>query len=178
MKSVDPTLYLCIQCRKCGAGCPVSKESDISPYQVVHSLRMGMVEPVLESRMIWLCSLCGTCNTRCPQGVNIMGTIENCRNTVLSEKINPGIPAAAGLAGAMLASIERRGRVYELGIVRAMKETKEILREFRLGLKMLYRGRLKLFPSSGDRQLVKKILQRTRERSGSNTEKEGNTRLE
>jgi len=167
-----------MQCRKCGAGCPVSKESDILPHQVVHALRMGMKGTVLESRMIWLCPLCGTCNTRCPQGVDIMGAIENCRNTVLSEKINPGIPAAAGLAGAMLASIERRGRVYELGIVRAMKETKEILREFRLGLKMLYKGRLRLFPTSGDRLRVKKILKRTMEHTGKNSEKEGNTRVE
>jgi len=134
---------------------------------------MGMTAPVLESKMIWLCSLCGTCNTRCPQGVDIMGAIQKCRNIVISEKIDPGIPAAAVLAGAMLSSIERRGRVYELGIVRAMKETRDILREFRLGLKMLYRGRLKLFPSSGNRALVKKIVSRTKIMSGSSKEKEG-----
>ena len=69
-------LLACYQCGKCSAGCPVVEQMDILPNQIIRLAQLGLQEDLLESRAIWVCASCMTCNVRCPKGINIAEVIE------------------------------------------------------------------------------------------------------
>ena len=46
-------VYLCYQCQKCTAGCPVATFFDLAPHQIVRALQFGQQDLVLRSRTIW-----------------------------------------------------------------------------------------------------------------------------
>ena len=62
---------LCYQCRKCSAGCSVSYAMDHTPAQLIHGMRLGMVDLVLNSKTMWLCASFETCTIRCLQDVDV-----------------------------------------------------------------------------------------------------------
>ncbi|MBU2572747.1 MAG: 4Fe-4S dicluster domain-containing protein, partial [Elusimicrobia bacterium] len=78
-KESGQNVNLCFQCKKCTAGCPVADEMDITPTQVIHAIRLGQNDLVLNSKTIWLCASCETCTTRCPQEVDIARVMDACR---------------------------------------------------------------------------------------------------
>lgn len=61
----------CYQCGKCAAGCPVAPHADLSCRQVIRSLQLGLVNPVLHAEMPWACLGCAVCVARCPQNVDM-----------------------------------------------------------------------------------------------------------
>jgi heterodisulfide reductase subunit C len=64
----DP--YVCYECTKCTAGCPVSKiHPEYAPHKIVVLTRMGFVDELVTSPEIWKCAQCLTCKDRCPQSV-------------------------------------------------------------------------------------------------------------
>lgn len=73
------TLHKCYQCGKCSAGCPMADSMDIMPRQLVHFLKLGMMDKVLRSKSIWLCASCHTCVERCPHSIDIPALMENSR---------------------------------------------------------------------------------------------------
>jgi len=64
-------VYLCYQCAKCSAGCPLAEYVDLTPSQMMRALQLGQDGMVLNSTTISLCASCQTCNTRCPQGLDV-----------------------------------------------------------------------------------------------------------
>ena len=64
-------VFLCYQCKKCTAGCPVAAYFDLTPHQVLRACQFGQADLVLHSRTISICAACETCSTRCPQGIDI-----------------------------------------------------------------------------------------------------------
>ena len=64
-------VFLCYQCKKCTAGCPVAAYFDLTPHQVLRACQFGQSDLVLYSRTISICAACETCSTRCPQGIDI-----------------------------------------------------------------------------------------------------------
>ena len=76
-------LLSCYQCGKCSAGCPVVSEMDILPNQIIRYAQMGLAEELFQSKAIWICASCFTCNTRCPKGINIAEVIEAIRQILL-----------------------------------------------------------------------------------------------
>jgi len=79
-------VYACIQCGKCSAGCPISREMDLLPNQVIHLVRLGS-ELALKSKAIWLCANCYTCSVRCPRDINIAAIMEALRLITLRKGI-------------------------------------------------------------------------------------------
>ena len=79
----DQNLMACYQCGKCSAGCPMAAWMDILPNQIIHLAQLGQEQRLLNSKAIWLCVSCMTCNTRCPKGVRIAETIEAMRQIKL-----------------------------------------------------------------------------------------------
>ena len=79
-------LLACYQCGKCSAGCPMTSPMDILPSQVIRMAQLGMTDPLIESRTIWSCVSCMTCNSRCPKGINIAEIIEALRLVRLRDR--------------------------------------------------------------------------------------------
>jgi len=79
-------LLACYQCGKCSAGCPAVGEMDILPNQIIRYAQLGLVEELLESKAIWVCASCLTCNSRCPKGINIAEVLEALRQILLRKR--------------------------------------------------------------------------------------------
>lgn len=79
-------LLVCYQCGKCSAGCPAVSQMDILPNQIIRFAQLGLKEELLQSKSIWICASCMTCNVRCPKGINIAEVFEAIRQILLRER--------------------------------------------------------------------------------------------
>ena len=156
-------INVCFQCRKCSAGCPVAHEMDLLPSQIIHAVRLGMMEQVLKSRTIWLCASCETCTTRCPQEVDIAKVMDSLRAMAVREGIKPAVPQVRAFHASALQSIRMFGRMYELGMLGMMKlRTGEYMKDKDLGMKMLKKGKMKLFPTPKNVFKINRIFSRAK----------------
>jgi heterodisulfide reductase subunit C len=138
----------CYQCRKCANGCPLAFAMDVMPNQVMRMVELGMEEELLRSRTIWICASCQTCTTRCPNDIDVAGVMDALRQLSLAA----GVAAERNVVHfhkALLDSVRRHGRVFELAMVGRYKlASGDILGDVKLGCKMLRRNKLKLLPKS------------------------------
>lgn len=81
-------LLACYQCGKCSAGCPAVGEMDILPNQIIRYIQLGFKDELLESRSVWVCASCYTCNVRCPKGIKIAEVMEAVRQVLLRKRKN------------------------------------------------------------------------------------------
>ncbi len=81
-------LYLCYQCGKCSAGCPMGFAMDILPNQVIRLIQLGLEEDLVNSKTVWLCASCLTCTARCPRGVDLSRVMEAVRLLTLRKNKN------------------------------------------------------------------------------------------
>lgn len=141
-------LNACVQCKKCSAGCPVASQSDVKPHAIVRLTQLGQRDELLASRMIWQCTSCQTCATRCPQRVDIAAINDTLRQ--MSRQANK-VHSASTLPvfnDAFLSSIRKRGRVYEVGLMAAYKlKTGRLFEDMGKLPLMLAKGKLRLLPS-------------------------------
>jgi heterodisulfide reductase subunit C len=79
-------LLACYQCGKCSAGCPAVSEMDILPNQVIRYAQLGLKDELLESKSVWVCASCYTCNVRCPKGIKIAEVMEAVRQILLRKR--------------------------------------------------------------------------------------------
>jgi len=49
---------------------------DLLPHHVIRLALLGQEQRVLDSLTIWVCSGCQTCTSRCPNGIDIAGTMD------------------------------------------------------------------------------------------------------
>jgi len=161
-------LALCFQCQKCTSGCPISATADIKPHELVRLVQLGERDEVLSSRMIWECTSCQTCWTRCPQSVDLPAMIDALRRLSRGAgKVSPDT-AVPVFNDIFLGAVRQMGRVYELGLMAAFKlRTRSFFRDIGKLPAMLRKGKLTLRPV-----LVRGRSQRVRafrhvERSGS-----------
>jgi len=138
----------CYQCRKCSAGCPMSWAMDYTPAQLIHAIRLGLSDRVLNSKTMWMCSSCQTCTTRCPQDVDIARIMDICKIIAVEQGIKPPVSSVHKFNKAALLNIKMFGRMYELGLIGDLKmRTFEFFKDAGLGVKMFLKGKLKIFPS-------------------------------
>lgn len=69
---MSPRIRRCIQCGTCSASCPTAFAMNYTPRQVWRLVQLGFVEEVLSSQTFWLCTVCKSCQVRCPRGIDIM----------------------------------------------------------------------------------------------------------
>lgn len=145
-------VMLCYQCKKCTLGCPSAYAMRMKPHELMRALQLGLREEIYWSGMIWICLSCETCNTRCPQKINILRVINALRELFLARKVdyyNP-YPAIPGFHRLFMFLVSRFGRVYDLGL--ALLMNLRMLTPFKdidLAAAMLRKGKLKRFPRSG-----------------------------
>jgi heterodisulfide reductase subunit C len=159
-------VMLCYQCKKCTLGCPSAYTMKMKPHELMRAVQLGLKENIFWSGTIWVCLSCETCNTRCPQGINILRVIDGLREMTFSKKddyYNP-YPAIPAFHRTFLALVERFGKVYELGL--ALLINLKMLTPFKdvdMASSMFLKGKLKLFPYFGKgRKELRQVMARIR----------------
>ena len=145
---------MCYQCGKCAAGCPVAYAMDYAPAQLIHAVRLGLDDIVLNSKTMWLCASCETCTTRCPQEVDIAKVMDAAKIMAVQRGVDPAIGSVRSFHQAALANIKRFGRMWEAGLIVSLKlRTGKYMKDVDLGKRMLRKGKLKVLPTfSGSRR--------------------------
>jgi heterodisulfide reductase subunit D len=80
-------LRRCIQCGTCSASCPTAYAMDYTPRQLWRLAQLGFVEEVLNSHTFWLCTVCKSCQVRCPRGINITDAMVALKEWAIREDI-------------------------------------------------------------------------------------------
>jgi heterodisulfide reductase subunit B len=147
-EALDQDVFLCYQCVKCTAGCPLAEYFDLTPNQVMRAVQLGQEELALNSRTIWLCASCQTCTTRCPQGLDVAGIMDRLKMIARERGIEPKVREVALFHKVFLKNVDLLGRVYELGLMAEMNlRTGEPFKDLPMGLEMLRRRKLSLLPA-------------------------------
>jgi heterodisulfide reductase subunit D len=78
----------CYQCGTCSGSCPTASVMDYNPRRILHMLRLGLGERVLQSRAIWLCTSCYSCTARCPREIKISDAMLNLRSLAVARGLD------------------------------------------------------------------------------------------
>jgi heterodisulfide reductase subunit D len=70
---------------------------DYTPRQVWRLLQLGFVEEVLNSQTFWLCTVCKSCQVRCPRGIDIMDAMVALKEWATRESIR--VPERLAMLG-------------------------------------------------------------------------------
>ena len=137
----------CLQCRKCTNGCPVAARADFPPHQIARMVQLGQVEELLSSRVIWECTSCQTCATRCPRKVDIATLNDALRRLSRQMGKVEGETTVPVFNDIFLRTICRHGRMYEMGLMGSFKlRTLRLLADLGKFPMMLWKGKLALVP--------------------------------
>lgn len=157
-------LRRCIQCGTCSGSCPVSREMDVQPRQIVGYFRAGDLERVLRSRTIWLCASCYACTVRCPAGIKVTDLMYALKRLALDKRLESREIPVFALSQEFVKIVGRLGRSDETELlVRYLLRTDplRLLRMAPLAFKLLRAGRLRWRPSRvKDRAGLRRILAR------------------
>jgi heterodisulfide reductase subunit C len=139
---------LCYQCGNCTAGCPYTEFFDYPVHRIMRLIQVGQRETVLTSKAIWLCASCETCTTRCPCEIDVAHIMDTLRAMSLRE----GKCAEKDVRtfyDAFLASLQRHGRIYELGILmRYNLLSRHVFADADLGPKVMAKGLIRFLPTN------------------------------
>ena len=152
----------CYQCGRCAAGCPqnVSGEMDISPTRIMHLLQLewafaeepdkcrSYAEKAMSADTPWLCAGCQACTTRCPQGLDIAGTMDVLRQEAMKRGVASTSKRARDIQAlhqVFLKQAIKRGRIHEISMILGYKlRTGHFFTDVSLGPAMLFKGKLHL----------------------------------
>ncbi|WP_092377728.1 4Fe-4S dicluster domain-containing protein [Desulfomicrobium apsheronum] len=153
----------CYQCGNCTAGCPYTFAYDYSVSQIMRLIQTGQKEAVLKSRSLWLCGSCQSCTTRCPNKIDVALIMDVCRH--MAREAGYATERSVKIfADSFLASVERHGRAYELGLMAAyMTRSGRVFTDVDLAPQALMRGKLPFKPHQiQGREQVARIFERFR----------------
>ena len=137
----------CLQCHKCSTGCPIGREADYSASQIMRLLHLGLEREVLSCQAIWICPTCEACTTRCPMGIDVAGVMDALRILAMERGMAPRDAQATHFGRSFLASVQRHGRVYEMGMMMAYKlRSRDFFSDVDKAPKMFIKGKLALLP--------------------------------
>jgi heterodisulfide reductase subunit C len=163
-------LARCYQCSMCSDGCPVAYAMDYHPNQIIHLVRLGMRDKVLQSRAIWICASCESCATRCPNEVEIVRLMDVLRSESLRAGFKGPMNNISRFHEIFLEQIRKRGRIDEARLLLNYElKTGDFLspekfrEEANLGLEMFRKGKLKLpsrkkYATKAVKKIFKKVF--------------------
>ena len=135
----------CIQCGTCTASCPSAAAMDITPRKMWRMVQLGMVDEVLHSKTMWLCSVCYQCQARCPRGIPLTETIAKLKQLAIQQQVKEWHGSTTfylAFAGVM----RRYGRMREMEFMaRYFMSTNpmEALGYATMGLTLFRRGKIR-----------------------------------
>lgn len=63
----DVNIESCFNCGNCTAVCPLTTDNESFPRRMIRCAQLGLQEPLLSSKELWLCYYCGECTQTCPR---------------------------------------------------------------------------------------------------------------
>jgi heterodisulfide reductase subunit C len=152
---------MCYQCSKCTSGCPLAEFMDMTPTQVIHAVRLGLKDLVLNSNTYWLCVACGTCTARCPQETGLLKVMDALANVAIQDGITPKEPAIAEFYKTGLAVVKNFGMMYEAGVAGLLSlKTGNLGRDIGMGMRMFRKGKLDILPHFQNSREMKKLFEK------------------
>lgn len=170
-KALHTNLSKCYQCGKCTAGCPLAKEMDIKPHQIIRLINLGDYPSVLTSSAIWLCLGCETCTTRCPKEIDIAEVMDYARQSARASNAEIREKAIVRFNDVFLLLIKLGGKLYEVGLVGGYNTlSMNPIKDIDVVPSMLAKGKLNFIPhrigNFGEfEKMVKKCEKYAREES-------------
>ena len=135
----------CLQCGTCSASCPTSHAMDYSPREIVAALRAGMLDRVLGSNTVWLCTSCYSCTVRCPAGIPFTDVMYELKRLGVERGLLPPRDPTAVMAKAFVRTVNRHGRNHETELLKGFylrTRPWKALGQMPLVWRLLRRGRL------------------------------------
>jgi heterodisulfide reductase subunit C len=75
----------CFQCSKCTSGCTSFKLLELVPHEVMKLAKLGFIQELIASEIIWTCATCLKCTERCPQRASPYHVIMALRNLAVEQ---------------------------------------------------------------------------------------------
>jgi len=155
---------LCFQCSKCSSGCPLVDKMDLKPAQVMHSIRLGLEELVLNSQAIWLCVGCETCAARCPQKVSPAAAMTAARLLAHRKGVKPSVKEVDIYYRGFMNNMLLNGKIHDASVAGVTQLLTGQLRDnLPLVWKLFKRGRVKPPPLPLGGRKYKRLYQRALE---------------
>lgn len=155
----------CIQCMRCGVGCPIGFAMDHNPTQIIRMTIIGMGEEVLSSNTIWMCSACETCVTRCPMEIDIPRVMDALKEMAVEKGIACAEPKTKAFHEIFMGIVRARGRVNEPMLFGYYKmRTKTFFDDMELGKEMMLKRKIKYTGKVKKHREVRKIFDRTKKK--------------
>ena len=156
-------VFLCYQCKKCASGCPSREFMTSTPTQLMRYIQLGMIDEAMKQNTVWYCLSCQTCSTRCPQDIDIAHVVDTIRIMVQEKKIKADTKNSRLFNWLWMTILKYMGRIYEIGLTGALNLfTGKPFKDMSLGMKMIKKGKLKLFPSFKKPLETKKMFDRAK----------------
>ena len=134
----------CMQCGTCSGGCTNIDLMDMSPRTLVLMVQRGEWEKVLQSNMLWLCTSCYICTSRCPRGVRPADVIE----AVKAIAIRQGIENDSTRFNQIFVDlVQKRGILFEPELMQKYGGMAAMLEQAELGIKLALKGKMSPFPA-------------------------------
>lgn len=141
----------CIQCGTCSGSCPTSHLMDYGPREVIAAFRAGMLDRVLRSNTIWLCTSCYSCTVRCPAGIRITDIMYELKRLAIKYDSYPRGSLNPAMTRIFVDNIHKYGRNHETELIAKFALTKKPSLSVKfsgLGAKLFATGRMPLMPTS------------------------------
>ena len=144
-------LSQCMQCGTCTGSCPNALSMDQTPRKLWRMVAMERFDDIWRTRTFSLCSTCYFCTLRCPRGLELTRAMSLLKHLALREKV-PGARGSSLFYTCFIDSVRGHGRVRESEFMgRYLVAMGNPLLPFRfapLGVKLLSKGKVSLFPPS------------------------------
>jgi heterodisulfide reductase subunit C len=122
---------------------------EYTPREVIAALRAGILDRVLRSNTIWLCTSCYYCTVRCPSGVKLTDVMYELKRLAVEFGLVEKKAKAPVVSRLFVDLVDKNGRISEVSLV-----GKFMLKMNPFGAvgmmprawKLLIRGRMPLIP--------------------------------
>ncbi len=85
-KLAEEKLFGCFQCSRCTGGCTAFKLLELTPNTVMKLTKLGFINELVDSEIIWTCASCLQCTERCPQRASPYHVIIDLRNLAVEQQ--------------------------------------------------------------------------------------------